>query len=87
MTKAMTTNSCTTLTSNFRCRASKDCLGFLIDYGRGSCSRVESNSADVDNRKDLREEAGKKVNLFQKVCLQGKRKGGWANSSNSFVLQ
>ena len=64
------------LTSNFRCRASKECLGFLIDYRRGSCSRVESNSADIDNRKDLREEAGK-VNLFQKVCLQGKQRGGW----------
>ena len=77
MTEAMTINSkfMTSLTSTFRCRASKDCLGFLIDYGRGSCSRVESNSADVDNRKDLREEMGKKVNLFQKVCLQGKQKG------------
>ena len=52
-----------------RCRASSDCPGFLINYERESCFRVDFNT---DDRRDDLIPATSRVNYFEKVCLEGK---------------
>ena len=52
----------------FRCRASADCLGFLVNYERESCSRLDSNSDE--SRTDI-VSTPSKINYFEKVCLRG----------------
>ena len=52
----------------FRCRASADCLGFLVNYDRESCSRLDSNSDE--SRQDI-VSTPNKINYFEKVCLRG----------------
>jgi len=51
---------------NNRCRASSDCPGFLINYERESCFRVDFNT---DDRRDDLIPATSRVNYFEKVCL------------------
>lgn len=53
----------------FRCRASEDCDGFLVNYESEACFKVETNSAD--KRADIKPTYDGKVNYFQKVCLRG----------------
>ena len=53
---------------HFRCRASADCLGFLVNYERESCSRLDSNSDE--SRGDI-VSTPNKINYFEKVCLRG----------------
>ncbi len=57
---------------NFRCRASDDCDGFLIDYSRNACFRVDSNSDDDGSFTEDLQPTDEKVNYFRKICLQGK---------------
>ena len=53
----------------FRCRASDECPGFVINYERESCFRVDFNT---DDRRDDLIPATSRVNYFEKVCLKGK---------------
>ena len=52
----------------FRCRASDECPGFVINYERESCFRVDTNTDDL--REDLIP-ATSRLNYFEKVCLKG----------------
>lgn len=52
---------------NNRCRASSDCPGFLINYERESCFRVDFNT---DDRRDDLLASRSRVNYFEKVCLR-----------------
>jgi len=53
---------------NNRCRASDECPGFVINYERESCFRVDTNTDDL--REDLIP-ATSRLNYFEKVCLKG----------------
>ena len=55
----------------YRCRASSDCPGFLVNYETESCFKLDFNTEDY--RKDL-VPSDARVNFFEKVCLTGKRK-------------
>ena len=51
-----------------RCRASSDCPGYLVNYERESCFRVDFNT---DDRRDDLIPATSRVNYYEKVCLEG----------------
>jgi len=53
---------------NNRCRASEECPGYVINYERESCSRVDFNT---DDRRDDLIPATSRVNYFEKICLKG----------------
>ena len=53
----------------YRCRASSDCPGYLVNYERESCFRVDFNT---DDRRDDLIPSTSRVNYFEKVCLEGK---------------
>ena len=52
----------------FRCRASSDCPGFLVNYENESCYKLDFNTDDY--RRDL-VPSDSRVNFFEKICLTG----------------
>ena len=54
----------------FRCRASSECPGFIVNYERESCFRIETNNDQDSDRDDLIP-ATSRINYFEKVCLNG----------------
>jgi len=59
------------LNLHFRCRASSDCRGFVVDYDRGRCFAVldDFNELDGDGEHELLTSTGK-VTFYRKTCLR-----------------